>query len=214
MRVARPFGILPALVAGGLLLLPTSSFPADGLQPGADLRRMVEEDWSRQEQRWSRAPESAAAIHPAVARVAGLLQQSKGMTEPALWLARKKALEVLQHSTNRLGEIEVEDRLALYRRARWLARELVLGNSGITETPLLFMKRNRFICQMLHEYMGYFYDYGNVTPGGGVFVLEQPGVSLATRDLIGDRLRNGNFTTLSSSADARTVFFAFAERAE
>ncbi len=75
------------------------------------------------------------------------------------------------------------------------------------------MKRRRFICQMLHEYLGYFYDYGDIA-GGGVYVLEQPGRSLAVRDLIGGRLPKGNYTTLALSYDARTIYFAFAERAE
>ena len=73
------------------------------------------------------------------------------------------------------------------------------------------MQRNRFVCQMLHEYMGYFCDYGDVS-GGGVYVLEQPGVSLKTRDLIQGRLPKGNFTTLALSPDAGTVYFAFAAR--
>jgi hypothetical protein len=60
--------------------------------------------------------------------------------------------------------------------------------------------------------MGYFYDYGNVPPGGGVVVLERPGLSLDTRDLIQGRLTNGNFTTLALSYDAQTVYFAFARR--
>lgn len=178
------------------------------------MRQRVEEDWDRQEQRLGRAADSALAIHAVVARAAAFLQRNGQMTDTADADARKKLVGELRQATNHLDSIAAADRLALYRRARWLARELALENSGIAETPLLFMKRNRFICQMLHEYMGYFYDYGKVAPGGGVFVLEQPGLSLVTRDLIGDRLRNGNFTTLSLSADAGTIYFAFAERAE
>jgi hypothetical protein len=74
------------------------------------------------------------------------------------------------------------------------------------------MKRRRFICQMLHEYLGYFYDYGDIE-GGGIYVLEQPGRSLQVRDLIKGRLPRGNYTTLALSYDARTIYFAFAERA-
>ena len=67
---------------------------------------------------------------------------------------------------------------------------------------------------MLHEYMGYFYDYGNVAAGGGIHVLERPGYSLKTREIIAGRLTNGNFTTLALSHDARTIYFAFSERSE
>ena len=77
--------------------------------------------------------------------------------------------------------------------------------------PILFMKRRRFICQMLHEYLGYYYDYADID-GGGISVLERPGYSLETTDLIGGQLPRGNYTTLSLSYDAGTIYFAFAER--
>jgi hypothetical protein len=65
---------------------------------------------------------------------------------------------------------------------------------------------------MLHEYLGYYYDYADIA-GGGVAVLERPGRSSKLRDLIGDRLGRGNYTTLALSYDAQTLYFAFAERA-
>jgi hypothetical protein len=65
---------------------------------------------------------------------------------------------------------------------------------------------------MLHEYLGYYYDYGDIS-GGGVYVLDKPGWSLAIRDLIKGRLPKGNYTTLALSYDAETIYFAFAERA-
>jgi hypothetical protein len=66
---------------------------------------------------------------------------------------------------------------------------------------------------VLHEYRGYFYDYGDVA-GGGIYVLERPGFSARTRDLIQGRLPKGNFTTLALSFDAQTIYFAFAARSE
>jgi hypothetical protein len=74
------------------------------------------------------------------------------------------------------------------------------------------MKRRRFVCQMLHEYLGYYYDYGDIA-GGGVYVLEEPGRSPQVQDLIRGRLPRGNYSTLALSHDAATVYFAFAERA-
>lgn len=214
MNAALLLRILPTLAAGLLVLIAPRISSAQISKVSAEMRQRVEEDWGRQEQRLDRTPNSPLAIRAAVARAATLLRRDPPTTDAAAREAREKTLGELCQTTNHLDHIPATDRLALYRRARWLARELALENSGITETPLLFMKRNRFICQMLHEYMGYFYDYGKVAPGGGVFVLERPGVSLATGDLIGNRLRNGNFTTPSLSADGRTIYFAFAERAE
>ena len=65
---------------------------------------------------------------------------------------------------------------------------------------------------MLHEYLGYYYDYEDIA-GGGICLLERPGYSFAHRDLTGNRLGRGNYTTLSLSYDAATIYFAFAERA-
>ena len=123
-------------------------------------------------------------------------------------------LHELRQAARDVESLDAAQRLALYHRARWFTRNLVFQDLRITDQPLLFMQRNRFICQMLHEYVGYFYDYGKVPPGGGIYVLEQPGFSLKTRDVLHGRLANGNFTTLALAADARTIYFAFAERAE
>jgi len=87
-----------------------------------------------------------------------------------------------------------------------------MKNPLVTSNRIVFMKRRRFICQMLHEYLGYFYDYGDIE-GGGVYVLEEPGRSLKVHDLINGRMPRGNYTTLALSFDARTIYFAFAERA-
>jgi hypothetical protein len=66
------------------------------------------------------------------------------------------------------------------------------------------MKHNRFICQMLHEYIAYFNQYERGTRfGGGVFVLEEPGRSPRTRDLTGGRLPEGCYMSLALSADAQ-----------
>lgn len=76
----------------------------------------------------------------------------------------------------------------------------------------MFLERRRFTTQMLHEYLGYFYDYADIA-GGGVYLLEEPGRSTKTRDLIAGRLPRGNYTTLAMAYDAKTLYFGFAERA-
>jgi len=104
------------------------------------------------------------------------------------------------------------EREELYRALRWAARDLMLRHPSLEGRPIVFMKRRRFICQMLHEYLGYYYDYADIA-GGGVHLLQEPGRSSVARDLTGDRLGRGNYTTLALSYDAKTVYFAFAERA-
>jgi len=111
-----------------------------------------------------------------------------------------------------LESIDGTARKDLYSRIRWITRRVVFRNPRLAFRRLVFMKRRRFICQMLHEYMGYYYDYEDIS-GGGVFILEEPGRSFKTSDLIKDRLPKGNYTTAALSYDGRAIYFAFAERA-
>jgi hypothetical protein len=199
-------------VAGLAVALASVVWPCAAVEPA--LRERVEADWSAQERRLGRQPDQPAAIRAALERADRLLAYRRAQTPARAWTDETDVLAGLRREAASLDDRPADDRLALYRKVRWTARAWALSNPLVADRPLLFMKRNRYICQMLHEYMGYFYDYGNVAGGGGVYVLEQPGQSLKTRDLIQGRLTNGNFTTLASSADARTVWFAFAGRSQ
>jgi len=172
----------------------------------------IEADWAAQEKRLGRRPEQVESIRAALERSEKLLRNIP-QTSKRNVASEATVLAELRGRAKGAESLEATQRLALYHEIRWAARELALKEQRITGAPIAFMKRNRFVCQMLHEYLGYFYDYGNVQPGGGVFVLEEPGRSFKTRDLIGDRLPPGNFATLAVTYDARTIYFAFAERA-
>ena len=206
--------MLVTLALGWLAGFPWFASAADTPQPDADLRRMVEEDWARQEQRWGRQDDSTAALQAALGRGTKLLDRSRQRWADSEARALDRSLTAWRHAADDAQSLEATARQKLYRRVRWMTRALTLQNPAVTGQPLLFMQRNRYICQMLHEYMGYFYDYGNVAPGGGIYVLERPGFSLRTRAVLQGRLPDGNFTTLALSYDARTVYFAFAERTD
>ena len=212
MRITLSRIGLLSLVAGGLLVFNSIPSWAQRSQPDAEMRRAVELDWERQEQRMGRTPDSAAALADALSRGVKLLQHRWAEQEPRAFEGQEAMLEALREEAVRAESLTDSEHLALYRRIRWFTRDLVFSDTRITGQPLVFMQRNRFICQMLHEYMGYFYDYGKVAPGGGIFVLERPGFSLKTRDILQGRLAKGNFTTLALAPDARTLYFAFAER--
>jgi hypothetical protein len=169
------------------------------------MRQMVEADWAAQERRKDRTAADPAAVRDAYRRAQQLLSL------PDL-PPHSNRLERLKDRVDGVETLDKEGRLALYRDIRWAARDLAFSNPLFASKPIVFMKRRRFICQMLHEYLGYFYDYGDIS-GGGVYVLEEPGRSLKLRDLVNGRLPRGNYTTLALSHDARTIYFAFAERA-
>ena len=187
--------------------------PESGGDSDRPLRAVIEADWVAQEQRRDRTPQDAEAVRDAFRR-ANLLLGDVGSRSQAPDCEAEA--ELLRQVAREMDTVEARDpasRLALYHQVRWTARNLAFRNPLFAGRPLVFMIRHRFICQMLHEYLGYYYDYGDIA-GGGVYVLEQPGRSLRVRDLIGGQLPRGNYSTLALSFDARTVYFAFAERAE
>ena len=61
---------------------------------------------------------------------------------------------------------------------------------------------------MLHEFTGYYYNYGDIA-GGGLYVLENPGRSLRLRDLGRRAVGRGTCTTPALSYDGQTIYSAF-----
>ncbi len=176
------------------------------------LDETVQADWAAQERRLGRSPGDPEAIRDALKRAGLLLDDLREMRVAPGLASEAGILERLRQRVSELEALDDASRLRLYSSVRSFTRELALKNPLLGSHQIAFLKRRRFICQMLHEYLGYFYDYGDIS-GGGVYVLEAPGRSLAIRDLIGARLPRGNYTTLALSYDAQTVYFAFARRA-
>ena len=176
------------------------------------LQAMIEADWSAQEHRKGRTPDTPEAIRDIWHSANKLLTDLRKIPEAPNVNRESAELERLRGQVDTIDSLNKNARLALYRDIRSVARRLALKNPLIASKPIVFMKRRRFICQMLHEYLGYFYDYGDIA-GGEVYVLDEPGYSFKTRDLIKGRLPRGNYTTLTLSYDAKTIYFAFAERA-
>lgn len=177
------------------------------------LRALVEADWAAQEKRLGRAPEQPQALREALHRADRLAADALQLGRAPALAPELEAVEQCRDKMTHLESMASEERVRLYHQVRWATRDLALKNPLLAGKPLVFMKRQRFVCQMLHEYLAYFYDYGDVRGGGGVFILEQPGQSFKVRELIGDRLPVGNYTTLSLGYDGRTAYFAFAPRA-
>lgn len=178
-----------------------------------DFRAEVEADWARQETRLGRTLSDPTAIRAIFERGRQLLANLATAEEtPELSEERSIFDEVKRQVEQAVGLSEPE-RVRLYTRIRWTVREAALKNPLVANRRLLFMQRHRFICQMLHEYMGYYYDYGDIE-GGGVYVLERPGHAFEVRDLTPASLPRGNYTTLSLSHDGETIYFAFAARTD
>ncbi|UCD52956.1 MAG: PD40 domain-containing protein [Phycisphaerales bacterium] len=95
----------------------------------------------------------------------------------------------------------------LWRKAHLLRREIVLQNSLADAGSIAFVKcvpTNNSIMQQ--QYIGRF-----ARPGGGVFVLEEPGRSMRCRALTEGKLPAGAYQHLDVSYDGRRMLFAFCE---
>ncbi|MBM4094422.1 MAG: hypothetical protein FJ276_34190, partial [Planctomycetes bacterium] len=175
------------------------------------LQAMVQSDWEAQEVRLGRTAGSPTSIREALRRAGLLLDDLRARADGPALATEVAALERLRTEADRAAGLDADARLRLYYELRGLARDVALKNPLITARPILFMKRDRFPCQMLHEYIAYFNQYSGAF-GGGVYVLEEPGRSLKIRDAIAGRLPPGCYSSLALSYDARTALFAFAER--
>jgi len=171
----------------------------------------VEADWARQEQRLGRSMSSAETILKVMDRTGRLFTDLSRMEDAPDLGADSVAWTRLKSRVNGIKSLDDSQRTSLYQDLRWFTRSLALKNPLLANRPILFMQRKRFVCQMLHEYLGYYYDYEDIS-GGGIYQLDEPGLSFATRDLNQGRLGRGNYATLSLSYDAKTIYFAFAER--
>ncbi len=201
------FNIVVGIVM--VLLARCCAAPAGELAP--DYVATIETDWAAQEKRLGREAGSVESIRAAVARAENVLQNLKAMTRPQNVREPLAKLAALRREASKGKDDGLNDcsRMALYHRIRWLSRDVALRNPLLADQKIVFMQRRRFICQMLHEYIGYYYNYANLA-GGGLFVLEQPGRSFKTRDLIGDQLPRGAYATPALAYDGQTIYFAFA----
>ena len=211
-RVVIRSGCLSVLVTGWLLVGAVDRIAIAGNEDGDALQAMVEADWAAQERRKNRTDDDPAALREAFARAERLIDDLQKMPDRPVLNSEAAALNRLRGQVEGADSLDRAARLDLYRNVRSIARAAALKNPLIASKPIVFMERRRFICQMLHEYIGYYYDYADIA-GGGVYVLDEPGRSAKVRDLIDGRLPRGNYTTLALSYDARTIYFAFAERA-
>ena len=92
-----------------------------------------------------------------------------------------------------------------WRLVHQLRREIVLANPLFPKEPLVFAKHVPSV--MSHQLTQ---TYGYVArPGGGMFVLEKPGVSMESRALTVNTLPVGNYVHPEVSYDGKKIYFAY-----
>jgi len=92
-----------------------------------------------------------------------------------------------------------------WRTAHRLRRSLMLTDPLFVKTPLLFVKH---VPSIMSHQLTQMYGYCS-QPGGGLFLLTEPGVSMRTRNITPASLPPGNFMTPELSYDAQRLLFAY-----
>ena len=136
-----------------------------------DLLLMVQDDWRQQDKLDGGASAYAAACTKHLAKARELLARLRADHGADFLAAEGKQLDAI---AARLGPDKARK---LYVQLRWLKRRIVLANPQMQFGPLLFCKRvPTSYSHLVMQYYGW-----RARPGGGLFVLDKPGQSLATR---------------------------------
>ena len=177
-----------------------------GRPPELDLCVMIQAEWRREDE-LAETPES---YNQATAR--HLLGARKLLAD----LRDNHGRDFLADESNRLAELAelaerddltLEDHRLLYRQIRWLKRRIVLANPLMDFDKLLFTKRvPTSYSHLVMQYYGW-----RARPGGGIFVLDDPGYSLDCRDILEGRLSHGCVLEPRLSYDARRIVFSFVQ---
>ncbi|MBR5243635.1 MAG: PD40 domain-containing protein, partial [Thermoguttaceae bacterium] len=99
------------------------------------------------------------------------------------------------------------DAESLWREVRTLKRQMLVESPLFQFGSLLFVKHAPSV--MSHQ-LTQVYGYC-ARPGGGLFVLDEPGRSMKTRDVTPQNLPLGSFMTPELSFDGKTLYFAYCE---
>ena len=194
-----------AVCLSALFFLTAGNLSADDA-----FRAKIEAEWELQESHFNRTVDTVDALRALLDRggdVIACLDEEELVPPEALKRCEDAFGEVDPDTLADLSEIERRD---LYMKLRWELRDLLFQNSLFAKTPLLFVKRERFVCQMLHEYLSYYYRHSGIC-GGGIYLLKDPGRSFETDDLTEGKFPLGTISTMSLSYDAKTIYFSYAD---
>ncbi len=206
------FGGLPCLrrllLAGWCLMFAAGqTAPARAEARWSD-QAALELDWRKQDGiGTARAPVSfTAAIRETLARGDSLIRDLRANgaalgEKAAQWKGLRREWQKLSNA----GSDDESAWRDLWQRVHGLRREIVFANPLADTGPLLFVKQvPSMFSHQLTQYYG-----SCARPGGGVFVLDQPGRSLEARPLAVGALPLGSYQHPEISFDGTRVLFAY-----
>ena len=191
---------LGSAIAIGVALAWAAACPADE-------KALIEHDWRMQDGiATPREPGTfAAAVERTLARGSRLVTDLAASGVDLGPLARE--WQALAGESQRLRQDAAATDAAwedLWRRVHVLRRRIALANPLARVGPLVFLKR---VPSAFSHQLGQYYG-PSARPGGGVFVLQEPGRSMRCRRLAAE-LPPGSYLHPDVSFDGRRVLFAY-----
>jgi hypothetical protein len=175
--------------------------------PELDLWVMIQADWRRQDQLAETAESYTAASKKHLDKAASLLGELR-IEQGANFLAEAAGqLDGLKAQLSATQPKGLDELRKLYLEVRSLKRRIALANPRMNFGQLLFAKRvPTSYSHLVMQYFGW-----RARPGGGLFILEKPGASLACRDILAGKLSGGNVLEPRLSYDARRIVFSYVD---
>jgi hypothetical protein len=178
----------------------------EGEVPELDLWLMIQEAWFLEDKLSETVESYGEATRRHLAGTLHVLDDLRAEHGAGFLANEADELDRLATQAGRT-DLNPDDWRTLYQRARWLKRHVILANPLMDFGPLLFCKRvPTSYSHLVMQYFGW-----RARPGGGLFILERPGHSLACRDLLDGRLERGNVLEPKLSYDARRIVFSYVE---
>jgi hypothetical protein len=174
--------------------------------PDLDLLLMAQSEWRRDDRLVETIESYRGAVADHLERAQRLLANLDAGLSSTVRSKQATRLEQLSRRSRQPG-LAIEDWRSLYLQARLLKRDVALHNPLLRFEHLLFAKR---VPPSYSHHVGQYFGWRQ-RPGGGLFLLDRPGQSLAVRDLVAAQLPAGSFLEPNLSRDAQRVVFSYVD---
>ena len=169
--------------------------------PEPDLLLAIQDDWLAEDGIDGTDESYRKAIEIHLNRAGELLVEHLAENTGSASKAIAERLLMLRRAT----KSAMQDAAQLYLQTRLLKRQLFLSDPRFDTGPLLFCKRKPpSWSHLVAQYYGW-----RQRPGGGLFVLEQPGRSTRLKSVLGNQLPQGNILEPCLSYDGKRIVFSF-----
>ncbi len=176
-----------------------------GKAPSLDFFAMIQEDWEEQDKCGSDARLYRLRTAEHLERARSMIEKRSGDGPLPQFLEDAAGqLAALKAQVN-APPFCIQSARSLYFKVRLLKRHIALSHPLMRFGELLFCKRvPTSYSHLVMQYFGW-----RARPGGGLYILEEPGFSPAHRRILPERFEKGNVLEPRLSFDGNEIVFSF-----